>query len=422
METKENKRMSKFKVGSLLISVFLLLYIPSLLHWVYGKQIETEVVRQGVIEDSVNVDAYIVRGEEVLKSPFAGKCITEINEGEKVASQNVVATVLKDSSLPLLEELKQKDMDILKAQSELNKNKEIFSEDIFKIESEIGQKAKLISLESNSNNLGKVKQLKEEVDQLIQKKASIFGVGSNSNAHINNLMKDRERLQEQVNSNTRKITSAYSGIVSFIIDGLESTLTPSNIRNLSVKDLDNIKVKDSGKNNNVKSVEVEKPFAKVIKDFEAYLVMTLDKAKAEKYKVGDKIQEIRINQISKAIDGEVYFKSSEEDGKCILAVKIDKGISETAALRKINIDLVKTTSKGLRVPLKSLFEYNAEAKTAKIVISKLNYASIREVKVISSNEEFAIIGNLSEPGKPGVNLYDTYVLNPQNIQEGQLIN
>lgn len=422
MDTKEKKRISKLKVGSLLATVFLLLYVPSLLHWLYEKHIETEVIRIGTIEDLVNVDAYLIREEEVLKSPFAGRCIMEIGEGEKVATNNTVATVLKESSLPLLEELKNKDLEILKTRKEQNKNQEIFSDDIVKIENEIGQKVMLLAKESNSNNLGKAKLLKGDIDKLIEKKAMIFGKNSASDSHINNLVKERDRLQQQVNNNTKKITSANSGIVSYTIDGYEAILAPGNIRNLTVKDLENIKLTEAGKNTIVSSVEVEKPFAKVIKDFEAYLVLYLDKGKAEKYKVGDRIQEIRINQISKTVNGEVDFKSSELDGKCILSIKIDKGISETASLRKINVDLVKTSYKGLKVPLKSLLEINEETMTAKIILNKINYASIREVKIIGRNEDFAIIESLPEPAKGMVSLYDTYVLNPQNIQEGQMIN
>lgn len=421
MDTKENKKMSRVKIGSLLVTIFLLLYVPSLLHWIYGKNIETEVVRIGTIEDLVNVDAYLIRQEEILKSPFSGRCITEIGEGEKVASNNVVATVLKDSSIALLEELKKKDAAILEVKKEKSKNQEIFSDDILKLENDIGQKVKLLVNETSSNSMGKAKQIREDIDKLIQKKAEIFGGSSSSDAHINSLVAERNKIEQQINSNTKKITSASSGIVSYAIDGYEDILTPKNIRDLTYKDLEGLNIKEFGKTVSIKSVEVDKPFAKVIKDFEAYFVMAIDSDKADRYKVGDTIQEIRINQISKTVDGEVDFKSSAEDGKCIISVRTDKGIGETANLRKANIDLVKTSYKGLKVPLKSLFDINEEEMKAKIILNKANYASVREVQIVGKNEEFAIVQSLPDTGKSGISLYDTYVLNPQNIQEGQMI-
>ncbi len=417
---KEKDKKPGKKVGSILAIAFLILYLPSLFHWIYGDSIETDVLRFGTIEDIINTDAVIIRDETVLKSPFSGKCITEIGEGEKVASNSVVASILKDSSLALVDELEKKDLEILNARKEKNKNKEVFSEDIYKIENEI--KYKVEQAVKVRNNLVYTKQVREEIDGLIQKKASIFGKNSSSDSYIDNLVRERDLIQQKISSNTKNLYSTGSGIVSYNLDGYEDILKISGIRNLSVKDIEEIKIDNGGSSNRILDIQIDKPFAKIIKDFEANLVFVLEEGMYERYKVDDFIQEIRISQLGKTINGTVDYKSNTEDGKFITAIKVDKGISETSGLRKINVDIIKNSYNGLKVPLKSLMEIDETEMKAKIVLSKGNYASIREVKIKGRDDEFAIIESLAQPGISGVSLYDTYVLNPLNIKEGQVIN
>jgi hypothetical protein len=58
---------SKPKAKIILLIAFLLIYLPSLVHWAYGKGINKDLVRNGVIEDSINSNGYIIRNEELLE-------------------------------------------------------------------------------------------------------------------------------------------------------------------------------------------------------------------------------------------------------------------------------------------------------------------------------------------------------------------
>ncbi|MCX7923244.1 MAG: hypothetical protein N3B21_14730 [Clostridia bacterium] len=409
------------RLGGFLLIIFLVIYIPALLNWKYGKAVNTQIIRMGTIEDSVNLDGYIIRQEEVLKSPFEGKCITEVGEGEKVSSNYRIATILKDSAQKLYEDLKQKDLEILKAQKGKSANREVFSEDIEKLDEEIAQKLKLVISESNRNSMIKVRKLREDIDETIQRKATIFGSASISDAYINSLKKDKQILNEQIKSSTKEIFSITPGIVSYSVDGYENVLKPEKIKEMTPKFLNSIESRDSRVNINNFSVEVQKPFVKVIKDIECYIVVAVDPQIAKKFGVDDGIK-VRINDINKVIDGIVDYKSSEEEGKYIVSVKIDKYISDIVGLRKINIDLIKTAYSGLKIPVASLKDFDRENMKAKIALAKGNYASIRTVKVVGSNDEFAIIDNLDGASDDGVGLYNSFVINPKNVQEGQMIN
>ncbi|MCX8131968.1 MAG: hypothetical protein N3I35_17950 [Clostridia bacterium] len=421
MEEKNEGKMTKIKAGSFLIIIFLLLYIPSVINWAYGDSIVTDIVRIGELEDSINTEAFIVRNEEVLESPFEGNCIPEIGEGEKVPAFSNIATVLKKDSDDILEALKSKELEIIKAQRGKSKNLDIFSEDIAKLENEIEEKVKLVVYEGNRNNLLKIRQLKEDIDGLIQKKATIAGDTGSADTYIKSLKQQKENIQMQIRMNTRKIVSKNSGIISYVIDGYENMLRPDSIKDIKPEFLGNIKENKFFEFTGSISVESGKPFAKVIKDLDCYLVVALGKSKADRLKTGDTI-DVRLNEVSKTVNGLVTYKSTEIQNRYIFAIRIDKGVSETSRLRKINTDIILRHYKGYRVPVSSLRDVDMKNMKAKIVINKSNYASVRDVTIKGTDEEFAIIANVDEKDKNSIGLYDIYVVRPGNIQEGQMIN
>lgn len=411
----------RLKLGSFLILLFLLLYIPSLIFWVYGKNISTDIIRIGELEDSLNVDAYIVRDERAINSPLDGISIRVINEGEKIKAGDTIATVLNKSSEKLLDDLKTLDLRIIKAQKEKSENDDFFSEDVRKLDKEIEEKLMLVIAQGNSNSLSKAKVIKSEIDGLIQKKASITGSLSSSDAYIKSLKKEKSMLQGRVNENTKNIDSNSPGIISYIVDGYEELLNPEKIFDLTPKDLEGIKIRENNKDMDDLSVEYNKPFVKVIKGIDYYTVFVMDKKRAGDFKVDDSLG-IRINDIDKVVPGIVSYKSNEIEGKYVIAVKSDRALSETAALRKINIDLIKKYYDGLRVPVKSLINIDLESKKAQIALVRANRAKFVPVRIIGRNNEFAIIDNIDEYAESGISLYSSYIINPKNIEEGQIIN
>lgn len=423
MEELNKIKTSNLKIGSILIIVFILIYVPSLYHWVYGIDINTDIIRNGTLEDAINADGFLVREESTFTSPYTGTYIPEIMEGEKIPVNFNIATVLKRSSEELLKQLEEIDLNIIKTQKKKNENVNIFSDDINKIDSEIIDKLKLVINAGNSNNIDIESNLHDGIDTLIQKKASIIGNTSTSDQYINTLKKQKDDLQNRIKLNTNEIKSKTSGIISFNIDGYENLLTPESIKGITPKLLESIKINAGTNNFGNKSVEAQKPFAKIIKDFEYNILVILDKNKIKDLKK-DREVSVRINEINKVLNGKVDFISKSYGGKYIISFKLDQCISELASIRRTNIDLIikKNSFSGFKIPINSLKEIDLIHKKAKIVIVDANYATIKDVAIIGNDNEYAIIDNINKKDKNGIGLYDIYVTKPGNIKEGQIIN
>ncbi|CDG35488.1 MAG TPA: HlyD family efflux transporter periplasmic adaptor subunit [Acetivibrio thermocellus] len=420
---EENKRKinGKVKLGGLLIALFLLLYIPSFIFWIYGKNIHTDIIRMGELEDYVTTDAYIVRDETVINSPSDGISIRNVEEGEKVGVGDTIATVLNKSSEKLLEDLKTLDLRIIEAKREKTKNDNFFSEDIKKLDQEIQEKLVLVIKKSNKNSISEVKQIKNEIDELIKKKATILGDLSYTDANIKALENEKRILQDSINANKRNIVSNLSGIVSYVIDGYEEILNPEKIPEITPEMLGMIKVVENRKKTDDLSTQYNKPFVKVIGGIDYYIVFVLDREKADDFKV-DNYLRVRINDIGRVVDGTIAYKSNEMDGKFVIAVRTDKALSDTAGLRVINVDLIKSRYEGLIVPVKSLVNIDMNTMRAEIALVKARRATFVPVKIVGKNDNFAVIDNVEDYKDGGVSLYSSYIINPKNIEEGQVIN
>lgn len=421
MKKEEKTPKKKNKAVFFIIIAFAAIYIPSFFHWIYGDKVETAVLMEGSIEESISAQALIVRDEEVIKSPFTGRCIISVAQGEKAASGQAIATLLKDSSVAALDDLRKKDIEILNAKNEKAKAQEIFSEDISRVESDISAKIKQMVLKNNSGDAEATWSKKQDIDKLIGKKADILGGTGGTDAKIQQLTRERDQLQSVVNSYTKQVYASIPGLVSYSIDGLEGALTIDKIANLTVNQFESLKPVKSEVNNNAISAEQDKALFKLIKGIDQYIVAEIPANKASYFEVGKTTRNIRMSQTGKTYQGVVFSKSNPTDGKCLITFKTEQGLHETTLYRSVNVEIIEKASTGLKIPTKSLLAYDKANGTAKVMFLKANNTVLKNVSVIEANEEYAVIESSKDSSKGTIALYDYYLVNPQNIQEGQMI-
>ncbi|TYQ15778.1 UNVERIFIED_CONTAM: putative membrane fusion protein [Acetivibrio alkalicellulosi] len=422
MEKNKNKKaVKRLRLGTVLVGLFLILYIPSFVLWIYGDGVNTDIIRMGEIERSENVDAFIVRSEVVMSSPMDGKCIKDINEGERISANSRIATILNTSSEKLLDDLRMLDLKIITAQREESKTRDFFSADVRKLDKEIEDRLMVLIDYTNQNKLTEIRKVKDEIDGIIHKQASIIGGLSRPTSHINALISERNVLQDRINQNTRDVFSKYPGTVSYFVDGYEQMLTPQIIEQLTLNDLNSIKIEKKQKEIDDLNVKENEPFTKVINGINYYIVFTLNYSMSHNYQIGDRVN-IRINDVNRVVDGIITHKSDEDKGKAIISVMVDKALSETAGLRKINIDLIKSRHSGFIVPLKSLVNVDTVNMKAEIALVRANRARFTPVKITGMDKDFAVITNEDISFGSGIRLYSSYIINPKNIEEGQIIN
>lgn len=407
------------KIGTLILIVFLLIYLPSLLYLVNSNGVKTDLLRLGTIEEIKNVDGVLVRNEEAINSPDTGNCVMDAAEGEKVPAFYRIASVVKNVPVSTYEELKKKELEITRAQEAQKENASTFSGDINKMDNEIIDKIKDLAEQSNRGSLVDSNDTITKIDNIVYKKSDIFGDSSKSAAYINKLKSEKAVIESKLNNNITEIKTSSAGLISFSVDGYESLLTPNSIRNTTPKTLEMITIKETNRDFNLIDAHKGKPIAKLVKGLESYFVAAVKESDNKSLKLDRKVT-IRINDTGYSMDSTIVYNSDVIDGKRIIAFKFDTGINETVGLRRINADIVLSSSSGLKVPRSCLMNVDNEKKTAEIALVKGMCARIVKVRISGMNNDAAIIDDIN--GDTSVLLYKKYVLNPVNIQEGQVIN
>jgi len=411
----------KIKLGIFVMLALGLMYIPMIYNLLFSKHINTSVITNDIIEDTINVEACIVRNEEVIKSPAKGQCILTAEQGAKIASQFRLATILKEEAKELQKELEALEVDIIKRQLKENNNKVLFSSDIEKMDSQIKEKITGIVNISTDNNISDAGKIKKDLDYLILKRADIIGGFGTKEVYLNTEKEQREKLVKGIEKNKFEITSNAAGLFSMYLDGYEEVLHYDSIYNLTPDILDTVE-KDTYKSIEQTSFEVEEgqPIAKIVKDLNNYLVFYLAPGEIGDFIV-DKEYEIVFVSIDKRVKARVVNISPEIQGHRVVTMKYDRGIVDTLNIRKTSLDIVINSYSGLKIPVKSLRNINTDTMTAEIARVKANEVNFVRVQIIGMNDNTAIIGGIDGHYKGGVSLFDIYVSDPKRVEEGQLI-
>ncbi|MDK2932429.1 MAG: hypothetical protein PWP27_239 [Clostridiales bacterium] len=401
-------RFTKVIIGSVI-----LLYIWCL--YVYlNTPIRTEIVKFGQLEDSENTVGYIMREEKLLYSNVAGNFDGIAKEGERVAKGSKIATVYKKNvDLKIQETIKSINERIAEINNNQVKN-DIFFNDLQKLSRQVDSKIDEIINIAYTQKTAKLSQIKEDINKILEKKLIISGEKGASGHNLEALKKEKEEYENRLRASKIDLIADRAGVVSYNIDGLEQILNPENISKFTVSDFQNL---DNIHLNNQVEVKPGQAVAKIINNFEWYLAFVMDTQRVYPLKVGDKLS-VRFKDLEdKVIDAYIHYISPEEKGKVIVVLSLNKHIDSIYTFRKVNIDIIKQSYSGFKIPVSAVRVRNG--KTG-VYIIRDRIARFREIEILYKNNDFAIVkeNNLNENN---LLLYDEVIIKSNNIEEGKLI-
>ena len=209
-DKEKNQKLNLAKVIILVILLIISLgYIGVVIFNLIQNPTDTFMIENGNLYLEEKVDGYILREEVIVQGSNYKNGIVKIkNEGEKVAKDDPIfryKSANEDELVQKIEELDVKIQEALKNQTDV-----IPSSDITLLENQIQEKINLIY---GMNNYSEIKVLKEEINQLILRKAQIVGELSPSGSYIKSLIEERSSYETELNSNAEYITAPMSGVV-----------------------------------------------------------------------------------------------------------------------------------------------------------------------------------------------------------------
>lgn len=346
---KQNDKLNKIKqhitqVTLLSLIIFIIIFCIYQIIKLAINPTDSFLVEQGKISQEESLIGYVIRDEKLIETPENQNKLVQIkNEGEKVSVGEAVFRYEAPNEQELTDKINELNTQI---QTALDGQTTIFSSDIKALENQIETKLNEIQ---NKNNIQEIKEYKTDINNYIEKKAKISGELSPAGSYINNLITERTNIENQLKRNSKYEVAPIGGIVSYRVDGLETTLTPQNFESISTETLQNLNLTTG------QIVTTSQTMGKIINNFECYIAVTTNTDEAKNAKVGDTAK-IRLSA-SQEIPAEVeYIK--QEDKSTLIIFKITQGVEALTSYRKISLDVIWWERSGLRVPNTSIIYEN----------------------------------------------------------------
>lgn len=369
---------------------------------------DTFMIDNGKISTSEEANGYIIRDEKLFQGENYKNGISQIKtEGQRVAKGDPIFRYYTNNEKDLVKKISELDTQIQDAMEEGNN---IYSSDIAVLEKQIEDN---LLLATKTNNLTEITEYKKSIDEALTKKAKLVGELSPSGSYIKKLVSQRTKYEEKLNSGSEYIKATVSGTVSYKIDGLEETLKPSNLENLTEEYLDSLKLKTG------EMIPTSEEKGKIVNNYYCYIATVLNSDEAKKVQINDTVE--LLLSTGDDIKANIEYISEQENGKRIIVFKITKGVDKLIDYRKISFEIVWWSADGLKVPNSAILK--EEDKTY-IIRKRVGYTDKILVKVLKESKNYSIIENytsleLKELGytveeinnMKNISLYDEILLN-----------
>lgn len=369
---------------------------------------DTFMIDNGKISTSEEANGYIIREEKLFQGENYKNGISQIKtEGQRVAKGDPIFRYYTNNEQDLVKKISELDAQIQDAMEEGNN---IYSSDIAVLEKQIEDNLLLVT---KTNNLTEITEYKKSIDEALTKKAKLVGELSPSGSYIKKLVSQRTKYEEKLNSGSEYIKATVSGTVSYKIDGLEETLKPSNLENLTEEYLDDLNLKTG------EMIPTSEEKGKIVNNYYCYIATVLNSDEAKKAQINDTVE--LLLSTGDDIKANIEYISEQENGKRIIVFKATKCVDKLIDYRKISFEIVWWSADGLKVPNSAILR--EEDKTY-IIRKRVGYTDKILVKVLKESKNYSIIENytsleLKELGytveeitdMKNISLYDEILLN-----------
>lgn len=377
LEKKIKKIVTKNMVIYAIIAIIIIVTIIRIFNLII-KPANTFLVENGKLSEEQSMQGYVIRDEEVIKGENYKNGMQKIKlEGEKVARGDAIFRYFTSGEEGLIKKINELDIKISQVLEQ--EQSSLYKADIKTIENSVQEK---INNVYELNDMQKIKEYKQDINNYINKKAKIAGEYSPAGSYLKELITQRSTYENELNSGSEYITASKSGVVSYRVDGLEERLTPNNFAGLSKNLLEELNLKTG------QMISTSEESGKIVNNYECYIACVLNIGDKE-LKVGDELK-LRLAN-NQEIDSKVAYISDESESEKLIVFRIDKCVEELVNYRKISFDIIWWREQGLKVANDAI---KTDDKNLQYVIRQRNkYTDKIYIKVLKQNENYSIIKN-----------------------------
>ena len=303
------------------------------------------------VEESVSLSGYVVREEQVLPDDGAGLLRLRREEGERVSTGGVVATVYADqSSLD-----RQTGIDSLNArieQLQYAQDAAGSSEVSMKLDAQIVRGILEYRQCLAADRLAKAETSGSQLRALVLKRDYTYSETEDLSGQITELQSQLKELKAQAAGSVRSVTAPTSGLYSAVVDGYETVLTPESLTDMTPSQLSALRANTS----------VSYGVGKLVLGDAWYYAATMPSADAEELKeqsdalkkAGKRLTLRFAKSVERDLPVTVSHIGPEENGRCVVVFEGKTYLPQLTLLRQQSAQIIWDSVEGIRVPKEAL--------------------------------------------------------------------
>lgn len=346
---KREERTMKI-VLSISMLFFVLSVGGSILQLITREQIPTMVVENGIVELSQIQQGIIIRDETIYKSTSNGEINYEVEQHQRVKKDGLVATIRNTENLITLEE-ESEDLtrNILSIQ-EQRSHISTYADDVNNINNQVQTITNSNIHRLTGTDTTAMNHLQEDVETyvLIRNEMLMSENRGVLEPYVNSHLDNEAQMSENISS----IYASNSGVVSYIVDGMEEVLTPNNMENLTVEQTRmNINYDDFEV---LKQTRANENIFKIVNSNEWFIASYIPNELVQHWEKGSVVN-IYIERSGTYVPMDVTVHSltrGEEETYVIL--KSRSFMKEHIDQRSVNFKTVNSEYKGLYIPQEAI--------------------------------------------------------------------
>lgn len=411
------------KQGTLVTRVIILLLLAAVLVYLgvyiiqgFSDPYQLVVTYTYELYDDVSLDGVVVRSE----SPVPGAArLAEVlpQEGERVRAGAAVARIYQnETALADHRQAKTLELELEQLQYALRRGDAVT--DAKELDAQLVTDLAKLKSHLSTGELTDLADRGLSIRSLVVKRTSDAVTGAESIAQIQQAAQDVETRLNALSASSAQgtdlVTVNRGGVFSGMADGLEGTLTPESLENLTVAQLAQLQSQGAQTDENA--------LGKLITDATWYYAATVDDATAQRLTVGQSCVLAFSGDFDRQLSMTLERLGPDEDGRRVAVFSADRYLNQVTLCRFLSARLVFETFTGIRVPDKALRVRDSDDGAATTGVYTLvgRQCEFKKVEVVREGDGFYLVRGTDTNRKvlrPG----DTIVLSSRELYEGKVV-
>ena len=372
------------------------------------------VAENGILEDVIKAEGIVVKDEKVYTASLDGSILYYYEEGSKIKEGQLILDINTDAD-----------------SVEVNKQIAEIQSAIDKLEKNSGQVLSRENFTAYQNEL-QISILNNELEDMYNIAAQMTNSDYYSSKYegytVSQLIEMKNNLTNSVSTHKVPYYSDRAGYISYKTDGLEDFYLFENVMDMTPAATIRHDYAIKDKSGTVKKNE---SFFKIIRNFEYYIVVTVNNEKAKLFEENKYIKVRILSDGDQHLVWAYIVKINYGSEESVLILYFDDYFYRVYDKRYVNIELITAAHEGLKIDNAALVE--KDGMKGVYVKDASNIIKFFPVEILGSDEEYFVVFpgdyigvnerniiTIREKRYPTIKIFDKVILDPGKVYEGQI--